>query len=244
MNVPKFAFEKMPLVIGASLCVLLIGEGYSRLPFTPKRLEYQPDRDIVGLLKPNQQGYESLANLSKRSPLATINSEGHRGGETSWDHAAIVALGSSEAFGMGVRDREVWTTVLEDGLTERGHDIEVVNAAGLGFGAYHQAAVMERLLDHRSPNGFIVSLSIGERYFEGIPEDSRDAAHQACSLAGDPASYHLHRFSTRISLSSVDTTSLEAGKRLGPWFRPIRWSAISVRPWRLEIVSTGRRWPT
>jgi len=179
MSVPKFALEKASLLIGAGIVVLLLGEIQTRVPFVPHRLEYLPDRDITGLLQPNQIGFEWLANQSRRSALASVNSEGHRGSETDWSRPVMLALGSSEAFGMGVRDDEVWTSVLEDELRRRGHDWEVVNGAGLGFGAYHQAAVLERILRQHSPRGIVVSLSIGERYFEPIPEEFRDADHAA-----------------------------------------------------------------
>ncbi len=170
----------VPMALAVICVVLCFGEVQTRLSFLTPRLEYQADRELTGLFRPNQCGYLWMANQSMKTPPMTVNPDGHRGESTDWTKPTILALGSSEAFGTGVADDEVWTYLLEDNLRQASLEMEVVNAAGPGMGAYQQDVVLKRLLlAGKKPELVLVRVSIGDRGFGPIPEERRMAVFQA-----------------------------------------------------------------
>ena len=144
----SFGLGQWRFVALVAALVVAGGEAYFRLPFFTQRLEYQPDRDMGGILRPSQRGYVWLANMSLQAPPITLNRDGHRGADTDWSRPVVLALGDSEWFGAGVEDDQVWTALLQIDLRrELGRDdVQVVNASHPGFGPAHQALVLRRLL--------------------------------------------------------------------------------------------------
>ncbi len=172
----------------AIVLTLLLGEVYMRLPFVLPRLEYEPDRELDGRLAPRQHGYVWLANMSLQSPAISINREGHRGVDREWRRPTILVVGDSEWFGAGVDDDEVWTSQLESDLNSpsREKPVQVVNASHPGFGPFHQAMVIERLLARHAVDAILVRVSPGQHQFRPVPEGERDgrvaAAHRRATL--------------------------------------------------------------
>jgi lysophospholipase L1-like esterase len=153
----------------AVVLMLLVagGETYFRLPFILQRLEYQPDPEIGGVLRPSQRGYVWLANMSLQSPPITLNRDGHRGAETDWSHPVVLVLGDSEWFGAGVEDGQVWTALLQTDLRrELGREhVQVVNASHPGFGPAHQALVLRRLVPAHHVDLVLVRVAIDQSNF-------------------------------------------------------------------------------
>ena len=160
-------------VLSVAVLVVAAGETYFRLPFIPQRLEYQPDADIGGILRPSQRGYVWLANMSLQTPPITLNRDGHRGAETDWSRPVVLALGDSEWFGAGVEDGQVWTVLLQDDL--RGElnrdDVQVVNASHPGFGPAHYALVLRRLLATRHLDLVLVRVETNHSFKLPSPSD-------------------------------------------------------------------------
>jgi hypothetical protein len=165
------------LVLLATLLALALGETYMRLPFVLPRLEYEPDRELESRLAAGQRGYLWLANMSMRTPPISVNREGHRGPEDDWRRPVILVVGDSEWFGAGVEDEEAWPRVLERRLNTPAppQAVHVVNASQPGFGPYHQAVVIDRVLARHRVDALIVRVSIGQRNFLPVPEAERDA---------------------------------------------------------------------
>lgn len=147
--------------------LLLLGEVYMRLPFIPQRLEYRPDRELGGVLRPDQVGYVWLGNMSLQSPPITINRDGHRGRDTDWSRPVMLVVGDSESFGAGVEDPEVWTARLESALRRRPElaALQVVNASHPGHGPYHQVVFLRRALEAHRVDGVLVRVAVGQRNF-------------------------------------------------------------------------------
>lgn len=165
------------LVLLALVLTLTLGEVYLRLPVVLPRLEFEPDRELDARLAPGQRGFLWLANMSMRTPPITVNREGHRGAEDDWTRPVILVVGDSEWFGAGVEDEEVWPRVLERRLNSppRGQPVHVVNASQPGYGPYHQAVVIDRLLARHPVDIMIVRVSIAQWNFQPVPEAERDA---------------------------------------------------------------------
>ena len=165
VDVLRWSGSKVVFLVAVGFCVVCIGEIFFRLPVVRQRLEYEPDPVLHGQFVPSQRGYMWLANQSLMSPEISINGEGLRGREPVCDQRVIIALGSSQAFGSGVRDDEVWTSILESRLVAKGHDYQVVNAAHPGYGAWHNSVVLRRFFRRRTADVVIYRVSIGDRQF-------------------------------------------------------------------------------
>ncbi|MDP6526163.1 MAG: hypothetical protein QGH42_04290 [Kiritimatiellia bacterium] len=173
-------WKKTGLLCATAVLVLVIGDIQTRLPFIPPRLEYQPDRELKGIFKPEQHGFLWLANQSMKSLPMTVNRDGYRGADTDWSRKDVLALGSSESFGTGVRDDEVWTAVLQKMLNDGQAAWSVANVGGPGLGAYQQDEVLRRIQAKSiRPDVILVRVSIGDRNFGPIPEHLREGQYQA-----------------------------------------------------------------
>jgi hypothetical protein len=163
------------LLLLSLLALIVGGELYMRLPFIPQRLEYLPDQELGAALKPSQQGYMWLANMSATSPPITLNADGHRRGATDWSRPVVLALGDSEGLGVGVADGEEYTAVAEKGLRRLpGYErVQVVNAALPGSGPYHHLVVLRRLLATRPVCAVVARMTIQDRNFNG-PSSARE----------------------------------------------------------------------
>src|SRR5437762_2325073 len=141
------------------LCVVVVvviaAEVHLRLPWG-RQMEYQPDPELVGVLRPGQ------ASLKEH-----INSDGHRGKETDWTKPAIVAVGDSQGWGTGLPDDVIWTARLENLLHRRLglNDVQVVNASHPGHGPHHQYVRLRRVLEAHKVEAALVRVSIEDRNF-------------------------------------------------------------------------------
>src|SRR5262249_47312034 len=160
-------------VLAVAVLVVAAGETYFRLPFIPQRLEYRPDADIGGSLRPSQRGYVWRANMPLQTPPITLNRDGHRGAETDWSRPVVLALGDSEWFGAGVEDGQVWTVLLQDDLHGElnREDVQVVNASHPGFGPAHYALVLRRLLSTRHLDLVLVRVEANHSFKLPSPSD-------------------------------------------------------------------------
>jgi hypothetical protein len=139
--------------------VAVTGEVYLRLP-VGRQLEYQPDKELVGILAPGQ-----------RSARETVNRDGHRGKDTDWSAPVILAVGDSQGWGAGVADDEVWTARLEQRL-KRGRAyaaFQVVNASHPGHGPYHHYLRARRVLEKHRVDLLIVRVSLEDWNFRPTP---------------------------------------------------------------------------
>ncbi len=153
------------------LLALLLGEMCLRFPGARRRLAYTPDDRLEGVLAPSQEGFIWLADVSMKSPLVRLNSDGHRGPETDWTRPFVLAIGDSESMGAGVRDEETWTAELIPRLraaTGR-PDLQLVNASHPGHGIFHETVVLDRVLARGRPELVIARIAIGQRNFTEVP---------------------------------------------------------------------------
>ena len=147
-------------------CFLIIGEVAFRLPNSPGLLRYQFDDELGWRLAPNQKGCLFLGGLSFLSPPITINNNGSRNLASDTSNITILAIGSSEALGLGVSDEDVWTAELSKIIKDKStKTISVTNASGPGFGPYQHAILLKRFLKIRKPILAIVRVSVGDRNF-------------------------------------------------------------------------------
>lgn len=157
---------KFCIVFGLSL--VMIGELDFRLFSHDQRLTYEVDNDLYWRLRPNQRGFEWLANMSKKSPPISINSKGFRGAEIEDSNesiARVLAIGSSSAMGAGVEDEEVWTARLEQLLGTGDQKTVVFNAANPGWGPFQHAKFIERESRSLNVDAIIVMVSSGDLNF-------------------------------------------------------------------------------
>ncbi|MCH1571211.1 MAG: hypothetical protein L7S64_07680, partial [Longimicrobiales bacterium] len=150
--------------------LLLIGEGWMRAPFLTPRLEYEADKELGGRLRPVQTGYIWLAKQSLQSPPVSIDGDGLRGDGVDWDRPAVICVGDSDGAGMGVRDDEVWTHIVQMSLKGTDLDVQVVNACHPGHGPYHHAIRLERLLQKQNPRAVGGRVTMNDRGFAPLTE--------------------------------------------------------------------------
>ena len=152
---------------------LLLGETAFRLPWSSKLVNYDYDPVLGFKLSANQSNSMGLANFSILSPPIGINKDGFRYHDDNYQKHKIIALGSSEVLGPGVKDNETWTYYLEKKLRKNYRkDISVINAGHGGYGPFHSSVRLKRII--KSVEGIdiaIVRVSISDRNFNK-PEDS------------------------------------------------------------------------
>ncbi len=160
-----FCAKRIKLILLTGILVFLYCEVYMRIPFIPQRLEYNVDEELIYALKPSQVGYQWQGNMSYKSPLITMNSDGHRGRETDWSKPVLIAFGNSEAFGSGVEDEEVWTARLETKLrgVDGCGDLQVVNASHPGDAPWKHVKKMKRILEKHDVEGIVVRADLADR---------------------------------------------------------------------------------
>lgn len=154
--------------------IVLYGELDFRWLPHETRLEYDVHDRLYFRLRPNQVGFEWMANMTRKSPPITINSIGLRGKEVdvyNGDRKRIIAVGSSSALGSGVEDNETWTAVLQEKLGTAGLKVDVMNAANPGWGPFQHAAFIEHESDQYNPHAAIVMIKKGD--FGFLPKTSK-----------------------------------------------------------------------
>jgi hypothetical protein len=222
-------------LLATALMVLAIGEVYMRLSFIPQRLEYLPDGELGGKLAPAQAGYLWLANMSMPGQVISVNSEGHRGRETDWSSRPIVlAVGDSEWLGPGVRDDEVWTSLVEAELRRatRLSGLQVVNASGVGFGPYHASVVCRRVLAEHQVDAIVVRVAVSQSEFRPIPVEE-----QATRMNAAKRRFIIQRFSKFLAflISKFEAQVPSLRKAVTPRFLEDRGA-----PGRVLSVAAGR----
>ena len=166
------------------LVLLLVGEIYMRFPFIPQRLEYQVDNNFVAVLKPNQIGFVWMSNMSMKSPVIELNSDGHRGKETNWSKPIILTVGNSQSFGGCVKEEEVWCFKLNSLINsnEQRHAFQVVNDSHPGFGPCHHYIRAKRVFEKHNVDVMIVRVDIADRNFKLFPKDKLVKALRKANL--------------------------------------------------------------
>jgi hypothetical protein len=178
-NIDKYSIvifvRGLGFIVISFMCILVLCEGYFRFPFIAQRLEYQIDNDLIAVLKPDQIGFVWQGNMSYKSPIIKINRDGFRGDEINWNKPTLVCFGNSEAFGSGVRDSEVWTSVLQNKINNRYEkkSLNIANASHPGHGPYDHYIRIKRVLDSHSLDGIIVRVDIADRYFQKPPPEKK-----------------------------------------------------------------------
>jgi len=104
---------------------------------------YAPDANVAfSLAKSHRCKMENMAG--EFHTTATLNSLGYRGKEFTHEKKSettrILTLGDSMTFGWGVGDEHTWPNLLEKNLTQKGKNVEVINAGykgGLSLDGYY-----------------------------------------------------------------------------------------------------------
>jgi len=159
--------RKAIFLFWTGLIFLLIGEITFRLPSAPQLIRYEFDEELVFRYAPNQTYTEFMGNYSIEIPPITIDKFGFRNRPIDWNRPIILALGSSEVTGPGLKYDEIWTSLLTQLLDNGTKDTPLVVNTGVGgYGPYHQSVVLRRFLEkHKKPLLVIVRVSIGDRLF-------------------------------------------------------------------------------
>lgn len=218
--------------------LLVMGEVYMRLPFIPQRLEYRPDRDLGGVLRPDQVGYVWLGNMSFKSPPVTINRDGHRGRDTDWSRPVLLVLGDSESFGAGVEDDAVWTARLEQALRRRPPlaELQVVNASHPGHGPHHHVVFLRRVLRAHRVDGVLVRVAVGQRNFRVPPpaelEREISAAERRETIRKVTKFLPFLYNKVELQLPRIQTALVPAPIRKPPPAGPDSSPASGRRSWR------------
>lgn len=153
----KTIFERFVVVFVSTVLGLVLFEIGLRL-FAPQyrvcpiKLDWcRSDETLPYLPKPDYQG--SMFRKDQYDITFRTNSSGFR---NSHDISTkkpgtmrVIFLGDSFTFGWGVSDDEVLTYLFEKGLTARGQNVEVINAAVYGFDIDEYEIQLGRLLEYK-----------------------------------------------------------------------------------------------
>ena len=207
---------------------LLLGELDFRFFSHEKKLDYDIHPTLLWRLKPQQTGFEWLANMSQKSPLIHINSLGFRGKELDlppFEGFRILTVGSSNSLGAGVSEEAVWTAQLEQHLRQNGIPNVVYNGATPGWGPFQQAAFLEETFESVHPNLMIVLISSGDLNF--LPKTPLE---QARFLAKEEKRKKLLSLSPFITYSLRKTEFFISAerKRLASFIEPLFRSSTPI----------------
>ncbi len=156
------------------LIVVVIGECWLRLPDAPRSMEFVFDEELGYRYAPSQvAATRVLGMFGLETPRMGIDEYGFRNGRTDWAQPVLLALGSSEVVGPGLRDEEIWTARLARLLSDwSGEKVGVYNAGTGGYGPYHASVVLQRFINRQvKPSVVIVPVSLGDRGFLPPGED-------------------------------------------------------------------------
>jgi hypothetical protein len=173
----KTHYKKLINAAAFLLLFLIYGELDFRLLSHENQLEYDADADLYSRIRPNQTGFVWMANMTRKSPVMSINRLGLRGPEVQLDAAErmrILATGSSYALGSGVLDHETWTAQLQERLQRRGWPVDVLNAASSGWGPYQHAVFVEKHAAQFRPCALLILVS--ERDKIVLPKSAEESA--------------------------------------------------------------------
>ncbi len=153
---------------------MIIGEISFRLPGSTQTIRYAYDDELGVAYRPRQTAVSFLGNFSVQSPPITINEQGYRGATADITRPSILICGSSEVFGPGISDNEVFSSQLESLLDAKGYRHQVLNLGVGGYGPYHHAVTANRYVRALAPSHVVVRVSSGDRFFKRPTESQLD----------------------------------------------------------------------
>jgi hypothetical protein len=156
------------------LLFLLFGEFDFRILPHLRPLKLETDEQICQRFRPNQAGFVWLGVMTRRSPAAVINSQRLRGAEVDLNangRLRILGVGSSSAFGAGLRDDEIWAFQLQTLLRHAGYPAEVLNAGVPGWAPFQDAAFIESYGALYRPHAIVVILM--EKQLDLLPKSKK-----------------------------------------------------------------------
>lgn len=164
----SYAIGRFATLFIMVILMVLIGEAWTRLPWTPQSIQYVYDEELGHRYAPNQIASSRLLGLyGIDSPSIHIDGRGFRNANFDWSEPVVLALGSSEVLGPGNAEEDIWTSKLSDSLSQaESRKVIVYNAGTAAYGPYHSAVVLQRFLeDHLSPALVIVRVSLTDSDF-------------------------------------------------------------------------------
>ncbi|GAB1267809.1 hypothetical protein NBRC116493_10620 [Aurantivibrio infirmus] len=158
-------------------------------------------------MESDQEGYVWTNGMSRRSNKVHISSIGTRqkDQQLSCDKVRILATGSSSTFGSGLKDEEVWSSLLNRKFISEGVDAEVFNSANPGWGPYHWFNFVELNSVKFNPDVILIPLSFGDFTFYPVTIDDGE---RAAWVDRDAAKKKLLNFDNFISYSLRKTMYL------------------------------------
>jgi hypothetical protein len=151
-------------------------------------LQYEYDENILYRPVPHQKGFPSNYYL----PHATVNSLGMRGSEpNSTAKFRILVIGDSHAFGVGLKDNETLSAVLERKFQQNyGVTVAVANGGVPGYGLYQIAGLLKKQLEKFRSQRVVLLYSLGmvERQ---RPDANVIAAYHPQIFLQKLATYHV-----------------------------------------------------
>lgn len=212
--------KAIKLAVLFMVSILVIGELDFRVFGHNHRLEYDVDKDLYWRLRADQKGFEWLANMTKKSPPISINSQGFRGDDldnTKGSLKRVLALGSSSALGAGVTDEEVWTERLEGLINSNSDQAVILNAANPGWGPFQHAKFIEREAQKLQVQAVIVMVSKGDLNF--LPYTDNQAKEEY--LKRSAFKKRVASFSSFLTFSfrKLETILIRVKARLKSQFR-------------------------
>lgn len=126
----------------------------------------------------NQEGYIWTQGMSRRSYKITINDLGTRGeGQIlSCDKIRILSTGSSSAFGEGLSDQMVWSSLVNAEFEKQSLAAEVYNGGVPGWGLYQWANFISIYAENFSPDIVFIPMSHGDFWFYPPAEGEEERA--------------------------------------------------------------------
>ena len=164
----------------------------------------------------------TCANLNPWTELLTDS----RGFRIPRDHPEapkgaekVVVLGASNTWGMGVRAEDSWPFALQRELADRGRDIEVMNAAQVGYTLPHMFLRARELADNISVDRILIAVPSSGLYMFGFGSRADDWRFE---------NYHpWHVTTTALEFPFDDLPDLEAVNGSVLWKdRPFRGTLL------------------
>ncbi|MGI1677811.1 MAG: hypothetical protein K6L75_03710 [Cellvibrionaceae bacterium] len=115
----------------------------------------------------NQEGYIWTQGMSRRSYKIAINELGTRGeGQVlSCDKIRILSTGSSSAFGEGLSDQMVWSSLVNTEFEKQSVAAEIYNGGVPGWGLYQWSNFISIYAESFSPEIVFIPMSHGDFWF-------------------------------------------------------------------------------
>lgn len=168
--------KKILTSVGSMVVLLLLLEGGFRLFYSDNILTYDVDPQLYWVPRPDQK----LEGV-------TINSLGLRGPEVKEKDPSkfrVLVSGDSFSYGHGVKDDETYPAQLEallakEGARHPGDDkpIEVLNAAGPGWGVFQMERSLRRYIDRFQPDLVLFTITPIDVYRQPFSDPAKEAAY-------------------------------------------------------------------